>query len=120
MKLATDQESLPKTLPGVVCRQMVKCGKPNCRCARGILHQTYYRFWREQGKLKKTYVRCADLEATREACLRWKEADAMIGGILNRPAAQETKAEQRAILRSALGEQAYTEVGQRLLRRLTR
>jgi hypothetical protein len=60
-------EPLPKTLPGVVCAQRVRCGKPGCRCARGQGHLAYYRFWREGGRLRKQYVRRADL-AVRAAC----------------------------------------------------
>lgn len=48
---------LPKTLPGVVCRQWVRCGKAACRCATGPGHGPYYyRFWREGGRLRKSYV----------------------------------------------------------------
>jgi hypothetical protein len=61
-------EPLPKTLPGVVCVQRVRCGKPGCRCARGPGHIAYYRFWREGGRLRKCYVRRADLAAVRAAC----------------------------------------------------
>ena len=62
-------ETLPKMLPGVVCAQMVRCGKPNCKCARGELHGPYYfRFWRDGGRLRKQYVRAADLAATQAAC----------------------------------------------------
>jgi hypothetical protein len=61
-------ETLPKTLPGVVCVQLVRCGKPGCRCARGQGHVAYYRFWREGGRLRKCYVRRADLAAVRAAC----------------------------------------------------
>jgi hypothetical protein len=61
-------EPLPKTLPGVVCAQRVQCGKPGCRCARGPGHLAYYRFWRDGGRLRKSYVRRADLDAVRAAC----------------------------------------------------
>jgi hypothetical protein len=61
-------EPLPKTLPGVVCAQRVRCGKPGCCCARGHGHLAYYRFWREGGWLRKRYVRPADLAAVRAAC----------------------------------------------------
>lgn len=61
-------ETLPKTLLGVVCAQRVRCGKPGCRCARGLGHLAYYRFWREAGKLRKCYVRRADLASVRAAC----------------------------------------------------
>ena len=59
----TGVEALPKTLPGVVCQQWVRCGRPGCRCARGQLHGPYaYHFARENGRLRKRYVGPADLE----------------------------------------------------------
>jgi hypothetical protein len=74
-----DRKALPKipeTLPGAVCAQWVKCGKPGCKCARGELHGPYYyRFWREGGRLRKAYVKREDLEATRAACDRRRELE---------------------------------------------
>jgi hypothetical protein len=64
-------ETLPKTLPGVVCQQMVRCGKLGCKCQRGILHGPYfYRFWREGGRLRKQYVPRPQLQLVRQLCLR--------------------------------------------------
>ena len=35
----------------------MRCGKPNCKCAKGKLHTGfYYLFTRVNGKLKKAYV----------------------------------------------------------------
>jgi hypothetical protein len=62
-------ETLPKTLPGAVCAQLVRCGHPNCRCARGSLHGPYfYRFWREGGRLRTEYVPRPDVERVRGRC----------------------------------------------------
>jgi hypothetical protein len=61
-------EPLPKTLPGAVCAQRVRCGKAACRCAGGPGHLAFYRFWREGGRLRKSYVRREDLVAVRAAC----------------------------------------------------
>ncbi|MCI0458552.1 MAG: hypothetical protein L0Z62_16435 [Gemmataceae bacterium] len=64
-------ETLPKTgpLPGVVCVQWRRCGRTTCRCARGELHGPYFcRFWREGGRLKKVYVRRADVDKVRSRC----------------------------------------------------
>lgn len=59
----------PEPLPGAVCAQWVRCGRPGCKCARGELHGPYYyRFWRERGRLRKAYVRPAEVEAVRAAC----------------------------------------------------
>jgi hypothetical protein len=66
---AESAQTLPKTLPGVIRLQWVRCGKPGCRCAAGQLHGPYpYRFWREGARLRKAYVRPADLEQVRAAC----------------------------------------------------
>jgi hypothetical protein len=60
---------LPKSLPGTVCRQFVCCGRPRCACASGDLHGPYfYRFWREDGQLRKAYVKRADVAQVRAAC----------------------------------------------------
>jgi hypothetical protein len=60
---------LPKTLPGAVCAQWVRCGKPGCRCAGGQLHGPYfYRFWREGGRLRKAYIRASKLAQVRAQC----------------------------------------------------
>lgn len=65
-KKPKNAKSLPKTASqiynGGVYPQQVKCGKPNCKCARGELHTAYYFFTRDRGKLTKTYVRKAEVE----------------------------------------------------------
>jgi hypothetical protein len=63
------ENSLPKTLPGAVFVQMIRCGKPTCRCARGELHGPYYyRFVWRKGKQHKQYVRRADVAQIQQAC----------------------------------------------------
>lgn len=65
-------ESLPKTVAApayrfAVCAQYVKCGKTNCRCASGQSHGPYYAaFWKEKGRIRKRYIRLADVEQMRE------------------------------------------------------
>src|SRR5262249_37439810 len=62
-------ETLPKILLGVVLLQWVRCGRPNCCCARGLLHGPYhYRFYREGGRLRKRYVKRSELEEVRAQC----------------------------------------------------
>ena len=57
---------LPKTtaeIPnGGLYLQRVRCGKTNCRCARGELHTAFYFFTRHNGKLIKIYVRKAEVK----------------------------------------------------------
>ena len=54
-------KSLPKTAGeianGGVYLQRVRCGKQNCKCARGETHPAYYFFTRRAGKFVKIYVR---------------------------------------------------------------
>ncbi len=65
---------LPKTLPGYVCQQWKRCGKPNCRCARGRLHGPYfYRFGWKNGRQFKEYIRLVDAAKTLQACLAYRE-----------------------------------------------
>lgn len=60
---------LPKKLPGAVIAQMVRCGKPSCKCARGELHGPYfYRFRRTGRRLRKTYVRKSEVAVIKGAC----------------------------------------------------
>jgi hypothetical protein len=57
---------LPKTAKeiknGGLYLQRVRCGKTNCKCARGELHSAFYFFTRRNGKLVKIYVRKGEIE----------------------------------------------------------
>jgi hypothetical protein len=67
---------LPKTLPGTICSQMIRCGKPNCKCARGELHGPYfYHFKRVNGALIKQYVKAGDVARMRAACDARRKAE---------------------------------------------
>lgn len=60
---------LPKTLPGALCAQMIRCGKRNCKCTRGHLHGPYYyHFARVNRVLVKRYVKARDVDQVRAAC----------------------------------------------------
>jgi hypothetical protein len=64
-----DSLPLPKMLRGVLCPQWVRCGRRNCHCASGNLHGPYfYLFWREQGRLRKRYVKPAEVQHVRACC----------------------------------------------------
>lgn len=94
---------LPKieALPGSVHVQRVRCGRSNCRCARGETHEAFYRFWWEDGRLRKAYVRRADLESVRAGCDRWRECERAKRALLSTPDADDVRAQQRATLRAA-------------------
>lgn len=59
-------DSLPKILAlagrsGSLQRQRVRCGKANCKCARGELHEGYYFFFWMYTRTVKFYVRRGDV-----------------------------------------------------------
>jgi hypothetical protein len=53
-------------LRGGLVREMIRCGRPNCKCANGSLHGPYYyRVWMVQGVRYKSYVKKADFDRIR-------------------------------------------------------
>jgi len=86
-------------LSGYVCAQYVRCGKKNCRCAGGKLHGPYYyHFWREDGRLYKSYVKKADVAKVRAECQANRELQVQIRA--GRAAYADLLRQSRALLRS--------------------
>ena len=60
-----NRKMLPKTAAeihnGGLYLQRVRCGKSNCKCAKGEYHTAYYFFTRVAGKLTKTYIRRSEV-----------------------------------------------------------
>lgn len=76
-------DSLPKILKYVVLggtlqRQRVRCGKTNCKCARGESHQAFYLFYRRRGLQLKFYVRRDDVPEVRAFVEARKRRDAAV------------------------------------------
>lgn len=73
-----NSKPLPKIPPagmlnGAVCAQYKRCGKANCKCARGELHGPYfYRFQWHEGKVIKEYVPLSQVKEVRAACARYR------------------------------------------------
>ena len=62
----TEGGGLHNKTVGWLVAQMVRCGKPNCRCACGDLHGPYFvRGWREGGDQHRRYVPLAEVEGIR-------------------------------------------------------
>jgi hypothetical protein len=66
---------LPQMMIGTVHVQYRTCGRPTCRCRRGQRHPAHYLFWRQDGKLKKRYLRADEVETVRAACERRRERE---------------------------------------------
>jgi len=107
--VASQQRELPETLqnipaelPGVVCEQSVRRGKKQ--------HVYYARFWRKDGRLHKQYVRKADVEAVRAACVARQERNrqrakirAMMVEAFGAAAVSEQRRQINAMIRNAVG-----------------
>ena len=59
--------------PGHVQRRRVRCGKPNCKCARGEFHTAYYHAWDADGVRYRRYLKRADVARVTAACEAHRE-----------------------------------------------
>ncbi len=63
----------PKMLRGYVRAERIRCGRSNCKCAKGSLHGPYfYHFTWSGGKRRRRYVKVSDAKAVRAACENYK------------------------------------------------
>ncbi len=58
---------------GHVQRRGVRCGKPNCKCARGEMHTAYYHAWDTDGVRYRKYLKRADVRHVQAACQAHRE-----------------------------------------------
>jgi hypothetical protein len=65
----------PKIEPqrGSLHAEMKRCGRRNCRCARGEPHGPYWYVHRwEGGKKRRRYVKRSELDAARAGIIEWR------------------------------------------------
>ena len=60
-------------LNGHIQKRRVRCGKQNCKCARGEKHIAYYHVWYSDGQRFQKYVRRSQVEKLRSACQEYRE-----------------------------------------------
>lgn len=90
-----NQKSTTKTPPllaGYIERRAVRCGRRNCRCARGQKHNAHYLVWHCDGQRYRRYIRRADLAETRASNTAHRELQAEL---------REGRARHRALLSRA-------------------
>ena len=93
------ENPLPKIDRGAVCAQWKKCGKANCKCARGALHGPYYaHFSRRKGRLVKRYVRLNEAEQVAAQCQQARQRRAESRQLMAQ--SQAVYAEIKRVLRS--------------------
>ena len=65
-------------LRGTLNPRSGKCGKPNCRCAQGQLHQSLYLVQRQQGRLRQICVPKAWEKQVRQAVTSYQQMQQLI------------------------------------------
>jgi len=60
-------------LNGHIQRRRVRCGKQNCKCAKGEPHTAFYHVWHCDGRRYQKYVRRREVEKVRQACRAYRE-----------------------------------------------
>jgi hypothetical protein len=80
MRRRENKKSNPaiKMLPGFVTTVRIRCGKPNCRCARGDRHIAHYQVTYRNGARSRKYVRSDQVADVREACQAHKDLQAQL------------------------------------------
>ena len=75
LELKTQNPAI-KMLPGFVASVRIRCGKRNCRCARGARHIAHYHVAYNCGRRVRRYVRHDDAATIRAACQAFKQLQA--------------------------------------------
>jgi hypothetical protein len=65
-------------LRGTLNPRSGKCGKPNCRCTQGRLHQSLYLVQKQQGKLRQICVPKAWEKQVRQAVTSYQQMQQLI------------------------------------------
>jgi hypothetical protein len=65
-------------LRGTLSERLGKCGKPNCRCARGELHKSLYLVQSQGGKLRQICVPQAWQQRVRQAVTDYHKMQELI------------------------------------------
>jgi hypothetical protein len=91
------QNSAIKMLPGFVATVRVRCGKTNCRCARGDRHVAHYHVTYCDGVRSRKYVRRDDVLAMLAACEAHRDLQAQLRA--GRAEYKQTLARSRELFR---------------------
>ena len=73
-----NENSAIKILPGFVATVRIRCGKPNCHCARGERHVAHYHVTYFGGARSRKYVRHEQVQAMRAACQAHRDLQAQL------------------------------------------
>ena len=72
----SDSARAPEMVRGSVVVHRRRCGKPNCRCAAGDLHEATVLSYSERGRTRFVMLPQAEVAAVAEAVDRYRAAEA--------------------------------------------
>ncbi len=64
---------MSELLNGHLQKRRVRCGKQNCKCAKGEPHTAFYHVWHCNGRRYQKYVRRSQVDNVRRACQTYRE-----------------------------------------------
>lgn len=72
-KSANPATKMSDLMCGHIQKRRVKCGKPNCKCAKGFPHTAFYHVWDADGRRYQKYVRKSEVETIRYKCEQYRQ-----------------------------------------------
>jgi hypothetical protein len=77
-KNKSQNPAIKMLLPGFIAIVRVRCGKSNCKCARGARHEAFYRVTYSSGNRLRKYVRRDQLAEVLAACQAHRDLQAQL------------------------------------------
>jgi hypothetical protein len=74
----TRGQSVPRMVRGSVVVQRRRCGRPNCRCADGELHEATVLSYSQGGRNRTLMLAAGQVAAVRAAVARYRAAQAKL------------------------------------------
>ena len=69
----TTTKIMSDLLNGHIEKRAVRCGKSNCKCAKGFPHTAFYHVWYADGQRFRKYVRKSQIETLRRKCEQYRQ-----------------------------------------------
>lgn len=60
-------------LNGHIEKRPVRCGKPNCKCAKGFPHTAFYHVWYADGQRFRKYIRKSQIKTLTYKCEQYRQ-----------------------------------------------
>ncbi len=77
-ELRSQMRKIDQMIRGSINFRQITCGKPNCKCARGQLHQCVSITYKDRGKTKTVYIDKSRQAEALMMCANYKKMKALI------------------------------------------